>query len=505
LVARKIDDQEQTTGLLSAIVASSEDAIVSKTLDGIVTSWNQSAERIFGYTAKEMIGQPVAVLTAPGHADEMPRILEEIRSGERIEHFETRRRRKDGRVIDVALTISPIRDPLGHIVGASKIVRDISEAKRERIALLEREAHLRSILETVPDAMVVIDDMGIIRSFSAAAERLFGYQSAEACGRNVNILMPSPYRENHDGYLARYRTTGERRIIGVGRVVAGQRKDGSVFPMELTIGEVQNPGRRLFTGFVRDLTERQRTERRLQELQSELSHVSRLSEMGQMASALAHEVNQPLTAASNYVAALRLLLVEGKSSAPATIGPIIDNVAGQIERASQIIQRLREFVKKGEVAHRAEDISRLVGEASGLALIGAKERGVKIQMQTAPALPQVWVDKIQIQQVVVNLIRNAVEAMEGSDRRELSLGIALAQSGRVEISIADTGPGIAPEIASRLFQPFVTSKPQGMGVGLSICRSIVEGHGGRLEVQSSPVGGTVFRFSLSAVSQPVSH
>jgi two-component system sensor kinase FixL len=493
---RKPDDE--TAGLLAAIVASSEDAIVSKTLDGVVTGWNRAAEEIFGFTAEEMIGQPVSTLTTPERADEMLRILERIRRGERVQRYETQRRRKDGRILDIALSVSPVHDEAGRIVGALKIARDITGAKREHGALIEREAHLRSILDTIPDGMIVIDERGIVQSISATAEAMFGYSAAEVCGRNVSMLMPSPHRDRHDGYIARYLATGERRIIGLGRVVAGQRKDATIFPMELEIGEVRSSAHHLFTGFVRDLTERQRTEKRLQELQSELSHVSRLSEMGQMASALAHEVNQPLTAATNYIEAARLLLTGGSAAIERTTA-VIDNVAAQIHRAAQIILRLREFVKKGETAQRAEDITKVIAEASALALIGTKERGVKLQLRCALNLPPVQIDAIQIQQVIVNLMRNAIEAMETSERRELTIASEIEEGTRVWVSIVDTGPGIPPEIADRLFQPFVSTKPQGMGVGLSICRSIIEGHGGRLAVEANPAGGTIFRFSLPVV------
>jgi two-component system sensor kinase FixL len=491
--------EQPGAGLLAAIVASSEDAIISKTLDGVVTSWNGAAERIFGYTAEEMIGQPISILTAPGHADEMPLILDRIRRGERIERYETERRHKDGRIIDVSLTVSPVRDEAGRIIGASKIARDITEAKHAHAALLEREAHLRSILDTIPDGMVVIDERGIVQSLSTTAELMFGYSADEVCGRNVSMLMPTPYREHHDDFLARYLSTGERRIIGFGRVVAGQGKDGSTFPLELAVGEVRGTGHRLFTGFVRDLSERQRTERRLQELQSDLSHVSRLSEMGQMASALAHEVNQPLTAATNYVEAARLILASGDDVALDRLMTVIDNVSAQISRATQIIRRLRDFVKKGETAQRAEDVAQVIAEASALALIGARERGVKVELRSEMNLPSVLIDNIQIQQVIVNLMRNAIEAMEASERRELTIASELQGDARVWISIVDTGPGIAPEIADRLFQPFVTTKPQGMGVGLSICRSIIEDHGGKLAVEPNPAGGTIFRFSLPVV------
>ena len=224
-VMSKIDRSERpTAGLLAAIVESSEDAIISETLEGIITSWNGAAERIFGYTAAEMIGQPITTLATPRSSDEIQYILEAIGRGERLEHYETERQRKDGQVIQVALTVSPIRDQAGRIIGASKISRDITEAKRANSALIENEALLRSILDTVPDGMVVIDEQGLIQSFSATAERMFGYAAAEVCGRNVSVLMPSPYRENHDAYITRFLTTGERRIIGLGRVVTGQRK-----------------------------------------------------------------------------------------------------------------------------------------------------------------------------------------------------------------------------------------------------------------------------------------
>jgi two-component system sensor kinase FixL len=486
------------TRLLAAIVESSEDAIVGKTLDGIVTSWNKAAERIFGYTAPEMLGHPIALLAAPGNADEMPRILDRIRRGKRIDHYETTRLRKDGQIIEVALTISPIRDTTGQIVGASKTARDITKTKRTAAALSESNALLSSILDTVPDGMIVIDAQGIIQTFSAGAERTFGYTASEVIGRNVSMLMPSPYREKHDGYLAHYRATGEKRIIGLQRIVLGQRKDGGLFPHELSVGEVQVDGVRLFTGFVRDVTERQQTLSRVQELQAELSHVSRLTEMGQMASALAHEINQPLTAATNYLEAGRRLLASGSTLERASAS--FDNAAAQVVRAAQIIRRLRDFVKRGDGARRGEPIARLIEEASALALVGTRDRGVKVDLRITPGLPEVLADKIALQQVIVNLIRNAIEAMEGCSRRELTLAAELDADGMVAISIVDTGPGIAPEVAGRLFEPFVTTKPQGMGVGLSICRSIVNAHGGALAATANAAGGATFRFTIPPVA-----
>ena len=366
---------------------------------------------------------------------------------------------------------------------------------------LAREAHLQSILDTVPEAMIVIDEHGFIQSFSSAAERLFGCQAAEVIGRNVSILMPAPYRENHDGYLLRYMTTGERRIIGIGRVVVGQRKDGSTFPMELAVGEMKSGDQRYFTGFIRDLTERQQTEARLQELQSELVHISRLTAMGEMASTLAHELNQPLSAIANYLQGSRRLLEGAGDDKSAAMRDALEKAADQAMRAGHIIRRLRDFVSRGESERRVESITKLVEEASALALVGVKDLGIRVQFQFNPETDLVIADRVQVQQVVLNLIRNAMDAMETSQRRDLTVAIAPADNRQVRISVTDSGSGISPEIAEQLFQPFVTTKRHGMGVGLSISRAIVEAHNGRIWVEPNPTGGTIFHFTLAVVNE----
>ena len=241
------------------------------------------------------------------------------------------------------------------------------------------------------------------------------------------MLMPSPYREGHDGYLARYLETGERRIIGIGRVVVGERKDGSTFPMELAVGEMKSGNQRFFTGFVRDLTERQQTEARLQELQTELVHISRLTAMGEMASTLAHELNQPLSAIANYMKGSRRLLENSSDENSGMLRDAMDKAAEQAVRAGQIIRRLRDFVARGESERRVESVKKLIEEASALALVGAKDQGVRVRFQFDPAVDLVLADKVQVQQVVLNLIRNAIEAMEASSRRELVIAAVRRQ------------------------------------------------------------------------------
>ncbi len=388
------------------------------------------------------------------------------------------------------------------IVGiAIALIGEMLHSARKAIAKAQaradsREAHLRSALDTVQDASIVSTRDGTIVSFNAAAVRQFGYAEDEVVGQNLRMLMPDPYQREHDGYLERYHRTGEKRIIGTDRVVVGKRKDGSTFPMQLAVGESRSGSETFFTGFVRDLTEREESAARLQEIQGELARLARLNEMGEMASTLAHELNQPLSAISNYVHGCARLLRDMDEPLAVRMREALQETANQSIRAGQIIKHLREFVTKGETDKSPENIRHLVEEAGALALVGSREKGVRTVFEFAPGPEMVIADRIQVQQVLTNLMRNAIEAMRDSKRRELIVRTLHENDDTIAVIVQDTGPGIAEEIAEQLFKPFVTTKAGGMGIGLSISKRIVESHGGEMTVSRNEAGGATFRFTL---------
>ncbi len=376
------------------------------------------------------------------------------------------------------------------------VVTSIHEHRWADEELRAREAHLRSILETVPDAMVVIDEQARIKSFSAAAVRQFGYAETEVVDRNVSLLMPEPYRTQHDvhgplprhGRAAHHRHRPRRRRPAQGRL---DLPDGA-------LGRRDALRRPALLHRLHPRPDRAETdETRLQDLQSELVHMSRFTALGEMASTLAHEINQPLTAIASYLKGCRRIVSAWRARRCPCCSDAVEpsRRAGAAGGAGH--PPLREFVTRGEGERHIESLPKLIEEASALALVGAKEKGVRVRFDLDPDAPLVLADRIQVQQVLLNLIRNAIEAMQESEQRELIVATrALSAEGSVEVQVSDTGTGIAPEVAAQLFQPFVTTKANGDGVGLSICRTIVESHGGKILAEARPAGGTTFRFTL---------
>jgi len=503
--------------------------------------------------------------------------------------------------------------------------------------VLNKPADLKSdelfgaVMATAVDGIIVIDDHGIIQLYNSACEKLFGYDSRDVVGKNIKILMPHPYHEEHDGYLSNYRETGRKKIIGVGREVMGRRKDRSVFPMYLSVGEGRLAERQVFVGIihdltaiksiaklqedtdrhlaqivqssddailsktlgglitswnrsaerifgysadevvgrhisilipperlaeeerilenlragratdqfetvrlhkdgreilvsvsvspvrdsagsivgasklVRDITERKRSEARLETLESELEHVARLSTMAQMTAAIAHEINQPLTAIANYLNAARhtIASIGDEQSSKVIVGVVnmLEKAGHQALRAGKIVANLRGFVEKRKSEHKEENLNEVVEEALALCTVNTTDSRVQVRLELDSTLPPVIVDKIQIQQVLINLIRNSLEAMSTQPRRRLTISTGRDEPGFAQITVADTGPGLEPKVAARLFQPFVTTKDKGMGIGLAICQSIVENHGGRIWLLPHESTGTAFRIKLPLADQ----
>ncbi|NGY03200.1 PAS domain-containing sensor histidine kinase [Solimonas terrae] len=484
---------------------------------------------------------------------------------------------------------------------------------------------LRALLQAAVDAIVLIDERGRITAFSRSAEKLFGYRAAEVVGENVNVLMPEPYRGEHDGYIESYENTGKRRIIGIGREVVARRKDGSTFPIDLSVGEYATEGLRGFVGILRDITERKHQEalqrrnseelrlifefaptamtttdlqghilranracaellgrdidalrghrhvdlmhaddrpraiaglslisdqggewrqelryrcadgseltvlhysaavtdgdgrpqqiiselvdrsallaanREADALRERLMHASRIGQLGEMVSGIAHEVNQPLTAIANYASACRRLLQSGQAT-PAELATPLDRIAAQAERAGQVIRGLRTLARRQDSQRRPLDVNQLVREVLPLVEFEARQSGVRLRSWLGEKLPPVGGDAVQIQQVLLNLIRNAVEAVAAAGPGDIVDVVTVCnEAQRVEIQVADRGPGIAAEAVARLFEPFYTTKPQGMGLGLSICESIANAHGGELSYYCNEYGGATFALRLPAM------
>jgi two-component system, LuxR family, sensor kinase FixL len=364
---------------------------------------------------------------------------------------------------------------------------------------------LQTVLASVPDAMIVIDEMGKIIAFSAAAEKLFGYTVAEVTGQNVSMLMTGKDSPHHDRYISNYIETGEKQIIGIGRVVEARLASGENIPVDLKIGEARLGQHRLFTGYIRDVTDRQAAEHRISSMQAELAAFSRLSAVGTMASAMAHELNQPLTAVSNYLEAARDLLDNPTEETILLVKEALDSASVQSVRAGHIIRRLRDYVSRGEIDARAVDINSLIRDAASLSKIGIDGPLARIILKLDDGLPPAHADRLQIRQVVVNLIKNAIEATADVPSPQVWVAASARDDGTLLVQIRDNGPGLPDNPERTPFDPFYSSKPKGMGLGLSICQTIVDAHGGSIWAESPETGGAQFCFTLKISNDDTDH
>jgi len=351
------------------------------------------------------------------------------------------------------------------------------------------EARLASVLDTAADGIVVIDDRARILVFNKACEDLFGYAALDVIGANVKIIMPPVFAEKHDAFVNRYLETGERRIIGIGREVQGMHRDGTVFPIELSVGEASTPNGRQFIGILRDLRPRKTVEARVKELQSQLVHMARISAMDEMGAAIAHELNQPLTAVMLYLQAVlrhRRAADPGDKADDEKTFTILEKAVNEAERAGKIIQRMRQIVEKRDPKRRRINLVELVDETVDLVRLGHVTTDIEIRREHDSPAPVIEIDPVQIQQVIVNLLRNGMEAVRGVEDRWVRVAVRRGQD-QVVIEIADSGKGISPEQVKDLFKAFSSTKKSGLGLGLAISRAIAQNHGGDLTVD--PGGG----------------
>lgn len=501
--------QFDRAGFLDTILDALPEAVIVIGIDAKIIAVNPAGLEMLGVSSlADLPKGGLLSLIAQNSIVTFQRHFDRIAAGEPHapdQHLLVDVQTKDGMHRAVECQMVPLKSRDGIVEGVICTGRDVTKREVNLQPLTDNAALLSAILETVPDAMVVIDEHGLITSCSATAEMLFGYSARELLGKNVSLLMPEPYSSAHDGYIRRYRDTGEKRIIGNGRTIEGRRKDGSIFPIALSIGEARTNSHRAFTGFIHDLTEKNEAEARLQEVQAELLHASRLSAAGTLASALAHELNQPLTAIANYVATGRDLAVQALPENSGIIQEALGEAAKEALRAGQIIRRMRDFVSKGELQLQILPLSELIDDATTLGLMGAREKGVSWSIEIEPGVDQVMADRVQVRQVMVNLIRNAIEAMEGQPTRLLTIAARPHGVDMMEIMVADTGHGISEEMQDQLFLPFISTKARGMGLGLSICRTIVEAHGGQMTVEAGANGGATFKFTLLCPPKETPH
>ena len=383
-------------------------------------------------------------------------------------------------------------------------IEDITENKRHEEELREHAGQIRAIVESIVDGVITIDERGTIASLNPAAERTFGYRAAEVVGQNVSTLMPLPYRDEHGGYLARHLKTGVARLIGKGREVLGRRKDGTTFPMDLAVGEYRDKRARSFVGIVRDISERKQAEEEIRRHEVELSRALRLGVMGELAAGLAHELGQPLTAMANTLAACTATVRRGEAP-PRALLPLLKEATGQAVRAGQIIRNVRDLVRKEPPRRARVDVRQLVENAMRLVHGDLTEHRIELHLALGDKPLPVRVSSIEIEQVLLNLMQNAIESIRRANRKSRRIGVSAVSTSpeTVEIVVRDSGTGITDAVAHQIFEPFFTTKPNGLGMGLAICRTIVEAHGGRLSVVPVKSGpGSAIRFTIPLERQP---
>jgi two-component system sensor kinase FixL len=482
-----LSDSEERLRLL--IDCAKDYAIFMLDPGGYVISWNEGARRTIGYETNEILGQHFSVFFTRDEAMAnvpLHTLSEALRTG--LLQQEGERIKRDGTHILVNALTSALFSANGSLKGYAIIIRDITETKLAEHALRTSETLLRAVVDGSPDAIIAINGDGIVQSVNGNGVRMFGYERQEIVGSNIKILIPDHYG-NHDLHLKGYLQNGGRRVLDAEREVEGRRKDGSIFPLGLLVTETTYANLPLFVGFLRDLSDRREIETRVKQLQGE-----RLSAMGGLAAGLAHELNQPLTAAVSFLETAQLLDSMPRTAGLVSLADTLSSAIDEIMRAGQIMKRLRQFVATGEPDKTFVNLHDFIRDPAA-SFLPNKQR-VEVELSLEAPSDCVLADEVQVRQVLSNLTKNAVEAMSLSDNRRLRIATALSAHGMIRVDVSDTGCGLAPHVLKNLFEPFQTTKQNGIGIGLSISRIIVEAHYGRIWASANPGGGTTFSFTL---------
>jgi two-component system CheB/CheR fusion protein len=500
----KVDELERTYNDLDNLLTSTNIATVF--LDGklCIRRFTTAATKLFTLIPTD-VGRPLGNITQtftdPALLKDVAAVLEtltprqaEVAGGEGRWYMRQvlPYRTQDNRIEGVVITFSD--------VAAETLQKARSELEVAVAALTISEARLRATLDSAADAIVTIDESGHVLSFNRAAEKLFGYGPSEVIGKNLSMLMPSPYSQEHDGYLARYRETGVARMIGIGREVEGLRKDGSRVPLDLAVSEFTDATGRKFTGILRDLTERKQAAQWRREHEMQLAQMLRTNTAGEFAAGLAHQLNQPLAALANDIAACQAEFAAGRAP---RVRALLRHATAEAQRAGATLRRFRDLIRRQPARLARTDLRDILRDAAELMRPEMARHQVTFDVRLPSDPLIVRVDRVAIEQVVLNLMQNALEAVDAvRRRRQVSVHAIRVHATRdvgelARVSVEDNGPGIAAGMADRLFEPFFTTKKDGLGLGLTIARTIVEAHRGRIWVEQRPrQHGATIRFSL---------
>jgi len=472
--------------ILQSIFESAVEGIIVIDGKGIIKAFNPAAERLFGYRTEEVLGQNVKLLMPSPDREQHDRYIADylqtgvakiIGTGR-----EVRGRRKDGSTFPLHLSVG--RMNLEGEPAFTGILHDLSRRAEIGDALRKSEERLRSIVESAVDAIVVIDDRGLIQAFNPSAERLFGYTISEVMGQNVNMLMPSPDHERHDGYLQHYLTTGEHRIIGIGREVTGLKKNGTRFPVHLSVGEMKSEGKRSFTGILHDLSDRVALEQRLIEQKS-------LAKLGEMAAVVAHEVKNPIAGIRGALQVITSRMpVEQRDRA------ILLDIITRLDALDRIVQDMLMFARPRALRQEAITLGALIGDTASM--IERDPGMVNLEISVTGAT-DIAGDRELLQVVFQNILMNAAQAMEGQGRIDVTIADL---DGLCRVSVADHGPGMPEEVQQKAFDAFFTTKHRGTGLGLPIAKRVVEAHGGTIHIVTPPDGGTTISVELPRQRPP---